>query len=101
MKLIDLEPKWCSAAEEFISDVNGNPLPIREKIGLFCNCPKCGASHPLLLPFANPFDGGKLIYSVAWQRTGNTFETLTLTPSIFRKDCGWHGYITNGEIVNV
>jgi hypothetical protein len=34
---------------------------------------------------------------VLWQRTGETFETLTLTPSV---DCSawghWHGFITNG-----
>ncbi len=37
-----------------------------------------------------------------WQRTGETFDTLTLTPSIHsRKEkggCGWHGFITNGEV---
>jgi len=32
-----------------------------------------------------------------------TFETLTLTPSILRTPekggCGWHGFVTNGEII--
>jgi hypothetical protein len=38
------------------------------------------------------------IGAVLWQRTGETFETLTLAPSI---DCSkwghWHGLITNGD----
>jgi hypothetical protein len=33
-----------------------------------------------------------------WQRTGNTFETLTLTPSIDASP-DWHGYVTSGQIV--
>lgn len=34
-----------------------------------------------------------------WQRRGDTFENLTLTPSILRMGgCGWHGFVTNGEI---
>lgn len=37
--------------------------------------------------------------SVLWTRTGDTFENLSLSPSI---DCskwgGWHGFITNGII---
>ena len=37
-----------------------------------------------------------------WQRTGDTFETLTLHPSILRSPqkggCGWHGWVTNGEV---
>ena len=99
MKLTDLDPRWCSSGGEGITDAAGNPVPLREKIGLICNCPKCGEDHPLFVPFANPFDGGPPHSPVTWQRTGDTFETLTLAPSILRKDCGWHGFITNGEIV--
>jgi hypothetical protein len=32
-----------------------------------------------------------------WQRTGETFETLTLTPSI-KASCGYHGFITGGIV---
>ncbi len=41
---------------------------------------------------------GRTVY---WQRTGDTFETLTLTPSVDAASHGvghWHGFITNGEI---
>lgn len=36
--------------------------------------------------------------SIAWQRTGDDFETLSCTPSIDASQAGhWHGFITNGE----
>ncbi len=36
---------------------------------------------------------------VLWQRTGETFETLTLSPSVDASRAGcWHGFITNGEV---
>lgn len=37
-----------------------------------------------------------------WQRTGETLDTLTLSPSVQRGEpCPkrWHGYIRNGEAV--
>jgi hypothetical protein len=34
-----------------------------------------------------------------WQRTGDTFNSISLSPSIDASKAGhWHGYITNGEI---
>jgi len=77
-----------------------------------CDCPVCGdkgsesgADHFMFIPFANPLDGGPPIYPAphnVWTRTGDTFETISLTPSIQRQDeCRWHGFITNGEIVTV
>jgi hypothetical protein len=48
----------------------------------------------------NPLDGGPAIEPDRphWQRTGDTFDAMTLTPSIQRLGgCRWHGYITNGE----
>lgn len=98
-QLIELDPRWCSSGGSGITDKDGNPVPLREKIGLICDCPKCGEDHPLFVPFANPLDGGPPTHPVAWRRSGDTFETLTLTPSILRKDCGWHGFIRNGLIV--
>lgn len=71
-----------------------------------CPCGACDEFHDCYIPFTNPLDGG-LPYDghPTWQRTGDTFETLTLTPSILRNPtkggCGWHGYITNGEVLTV
>lgn len=36
---------------------------------------------------------------LAWNRTGDTFDNLTLTPSLDASASGhWHGFITNGAI---
>lgn len=105
MKLTDLDPAFLGAGGEGVYDKDGNPAPRREGVGILLNCP-CGnndENHKLYVPFANPLDGGPSLYGErGWQREGDTFEKLTLSPSILRRDpdgCGWHGFIRNGEIV--
>ncbi len=106
MKLTELNPTWCSAGGEGISDKDGNPVPVRHGIGVIFDCP-CGCDQRCFVLFANPLDGGPPVHDerAQWQRTNDTFESLTTTPSILRsKDkggCGWHGFITNGEIITV
>ena len=108
MKLIDLDPRWTIET------------PGRHGMGITFDCPHCQGKAPedinrLGVWFANPLDGGapvseksrEFIYNgmhgfmPLWSRTGDTFETLTLTPSINAEVFAghWHGYITNGEIV--
>lgn len=103
MRLTDLDPHWYA-------------FEGRHGQGLDFDCPHCpeGNRTKLAIAFANPLDGGppepprdftfpdgtkgRTVY---WQRTGDTFETLTLTPSVDAQSHGvghWHGFITNGEI---
>lgn len=104
MHLVDLEPRWVGAGGEGVTQ-DGQPVPERHGVGITCNCP-CGCDRPLFVGFANPLDGGPAYdprERAQWQRTGDTFETLTLAPSIQRRKigddgCTWHGFITNGEI---
>lgn len=69
--------------------------------GISFDCPCCGVER-LAIAFVNPLDGkapSVLPDTKLWQRTGDTFETLSLTPSIDASAHGhWHGFITNGEI---
>lgn len=81
------------------------PAPARHGVGISFRCP-CG-THPrdddfetdrCVILFNNPLDGqGKFDATPDghyWQREGDTFDTLRLTPSILRTDgCGWHGFI--------
>lgn len=103
MRLSDLNPRWCGAGGENISDKDGNPVPARHGVGMTFDCP-CGCGTRGYIPFVQPLDGGPPLEGDAprWSRTGETFETLTLTPSILRRrehgGCGWHGFITNGEV---
>lgn len=94
MKLVDLNPKFLGAR-------HANGVTEKAGVDLDCPCGKCG--HRLYVPFKVPIGpGDPYMNEKGWNRTGETFETLTLEPSILRIGlCGWHGYITNGEIRTV
>jgi len=100
MRLIDLNPCWVGHGGEGVTDTaTGAAIPRREQVAIDFDCP-CGCGSRCCIEFANPLDGGPPTRTDdhTWTRTGDTFETLTLTPSIQRVGgCGWHGHITNGE----
>lgn len=100
MRLADLDARFIGNGGEGVTDKDGNPVPYRPGVAVVFDCPKCGADHPGCIEFTNPLDGGPPARTDGhtWQREGDTIDTLTLRPSILRKDCGWHGFITNGEI---
>ena len=105
MKLADLHPRFLDAGGEGVSRKNAmgeyEPAPLRTGVGVDFDCP-CGCASRCYVPFKNPLDGGPLDER-GWDRTGDTFETLTLLPSILRpkpRSCGWHGIITNGEVTS-
>lgn len=113
MRLLDLEPHWVSAAW----------CPPSAKLGVRYLCPCCRQIR-LANFLKNPICGNDAIDlqrlfeardcdhpdfqkwladthigSTLWQRSGDTFETLTLTPSVDASKFGhWHGFITNGEM---
>lgn len=111
-RLTDLAPKWIQ------------PLNLAHGVTLITGvsflCPHCA---PLDLPahgpqrarhivamFANPIDPDGWVprtewrpdpHQPAWQRLGETLDTLTLEPSIDVSANGhWHGRVTAGELVN-
>jgi hypothetical protein len=98
MKLTDLNPRWVFSGGEGVRNADGSPAPRREGVGVTFNCPLAqGCRH--YAPFENPLDGGPpLEPGKGWQRTGDTFETLTPSYQVVG-GCGWHGYITNGEVL--
>lgn len=108
MRLTEQNPKFLGAGGEGVWKADGSPAPRREGVGLMFDCP-CGCGGCTFVDFANPLDGAgqhRLEARAVWQRTGETFETLTLTPSILIHSSsapdtckGWHGYLTNGELL--
>ncbi len=99
MKLTELNPRWV-----------GLPGPIYD--GVSFDCPHCRTQR-LAIRFSPPIDpndwwpnitqptyAGQLV----WTRTGgDTFDTLTITPSVDASgpvefSNHWHGFITNGEV---
>jgi hypothetical protein len=108
MRLADLNP-------EFVYTKPRGWGSRRVGVGVAFDCP-CGrrehrdshgdSDRRVYVPFANHLGGlpGQSDrYNVVWQRTGETFDTLTLEPSIHRSvvygGCGWHGFIRDGEVV--
>lgn len=88
MRLEELAPAWLGT------------LDGRSGTGVSFDCPCCRARR-LHVMFAEPLDGGAPVrgHGPLWQRTGDTFETLTLTPSIDASSDGhWHGFITAGLV---
>lgn len=114
MKLIELEPRW-------VADF-GAPADAKQGIGFLCphcrltrlavffDVPVCG--HPpaavvrpgdTLQAHIDQAEQGHLmdyhIGRILWHREGDSFETLTLTPSVDASHFGhWHGFITNGDV---
>lgn len=84
-------------------------------MGLAFECPVHRGACMLGVDFLNPVDGGppttrtrvrrdgRSVPVYKWRRTGDSFDTLTLAPSIhvLEHDGGpthWHGWIRNGEV---
>jgi len=98
MRLTDLRPAWISQ-------------PDRDGQGIAFDCPCCGTAR-LAVPFANPLDGGEPMPLTAgvwrslivpeggpWERSGDDFESLSLSPAIDASGAGhWQGSITSGDI---
>jgi len=97
MRLTELDPHWTC-------DTLG-----RHGQGISFECP-IHREHRLAVPFANPVDGGEKMSSKNgfwWVRAGETFDTMTLHPSVdasgaiyppmIQTPC-WHGNITAGEV---
>jgi hypothetical protein len=124
MRLVDLYPEFLNSGGPGIRRQTGRlcpscdgagcetcsrtgkeyePEPLRRGVGVEFDCP-CGnrdEHHRCYIPFENPIDGSAPVEK-GWRREGETFEDLTLTPSILRNrargGCGWHGWITRGDV---
>jgi hypothetical protein len=109
-KLRDLSPHWISLSGWASAD------PFYVGISFLCPhcihgpCPTCGQSRGkrLAVNFWPPIDPAGLLGRMfdlpdngAHRRSGDSFDNLTLEPSIGFESIGhWHGRITNGSIVS-
>lgn len=98
-RLVDLNPTFVGSGGPGVTK-DGQPVERREGVGISFDCP-CGCEDPCFVYFENPLDGGpsRAGKAPAWQRTGESFENISLTPSIQRVGgCAWHGYLTDGVL---
>lgn len=101
MRLTELNPNWV------VGDPNERCFSNRHGMGIRFDCP-IHRSHRIVAFFTNPIDGlPPRKDGNKWDRAGDTFETITLSPSIDasgqmfgtpESPC-WHGYIRNGEVI--
>jgi hypothetical protein len=109
MRLIDLQPRWIIPSQWVPLD------PFYVGLSFLCphcaktQCSSCGAyktGFRLAVNFWPPIDPAGWMGRVAipfpdnngHRRSGETFDTLTLTPSVGFEGIGhWHGNITLGE----
>lgn len=98
MRLVDLKPRWWGARD-------------RRGLGMSfeCPCPVCrlaaheGYAYRIVIAFSNPLDGGEpaadIVAGPHWHREGDSFEDLSVTPSIDASHRGhWHGFISQGDV---
>lgn len=95
MSLRDLHPRWVDSGGPGVTR-DGEPVPRQRGVGVMFDCP-CGSDTRRFVPFANPLDGEP---QDGWRRAGESFDALTLSPSIHFRDgcCEWHGFIRDGGL---
>lgn len=113
MRLTDLNPRWLAEEGRHGQGVTfdcpcclGRPNGVRLAAAFTPTLdggPAIGLDPKRLWPALWPPKGEPNVTTVPpgihWQRSGDTFETLTLSPSIDASRAGhWHGFITNGEV---
>jgi hypothetical protein len=103
MRLLELNPRWTG----YGSNENPEAHIIN---GVTFDCPHCRKQRLGVLFHPAIDRGGWLAKGVTifhgaleWTRTGDTFDTLTLSPSInansrIEFQNHWHGFIENGEV---
>jgi hypothetical protein len=99
MKLTTLEPRWVAIGDsgKFVIGVTFNSPTTGKRLGcLFANPIDPEGWIPRI---GNCMDNpGFMPDSKRWLRTGETFDTLTLSPSLdFSQHGEWHGHINAGE----
>lgn len=101
MRLVDLDPRWCTEADSTAADGSVTSHAARRGMGMSFECPHCRETR-LAVFFSNPVDGGPPSPTPSgklWSRVGDTFEDMTLIPSVDASSSGhWHGFIVGGTI---
>ena len=104
MRISELNAQFVGAGGEGVFNADMTPAAKRTGVGVMMRCPCGKCDRRLFVPFKNPIDGGAPIDPTkpGWTRTGDTIDTLTLSPSIHRMEgCRWHGFIENGAVRTV
>jgi hypothetical protein len=99
VNLATLNPHWVA-----VSNASPNSPLESARIGVSFDCPCCRKTRLMIL-FRNTIGPTLSAWPYLclgdkfWDRQGETFDDLTLSPSIDCSKSGhWHGFITAGEV---
>jgi hypothetical protein len=96
-RLVELSPTWGGGVFDGVE---------RYGTSLTFKCPcldeRCPWGGEIAVWLENPLDGGPQPRKSGtfWHREGNTFETLTLSPSLHCVG-HWHGWLRDGMVVSI
>lgn len=99
MRLVDLNPRWAMDADIVIGGQTRHDAD-RHGMAVSFECPHCRTTR-LCVFFDNPIDGKPPTDEPGprWHRIGETFEELTLVPSVDASAHGhWHGFVQHGSV---
>jgi hypothetical protein len=100
MKLTSLNPRWVGIGDTgaLIIGITFDSPTTQKRLGVLFTPPI--DPEGWVPKIGNPLDHpGFFPDSKRWKRSGETFETLNLTPSLDFSGSGeWHGFITCGEV---
>jgi hypothetical protein len=108
VRLVELNPRWQQDRGRLVGLNFDCPGPCcvgkPSARDLFDARERAGEAKIIIaVPFKTDLAGADY-RDDGWDRTGDTFETLTLAPSIqsygFDRAPHWHGFVRAGEIVN-
>lgn len=101
IRLIDQEPVWVRFLPELVCPnmyKREIVASLKEAQGIQFNDP-ITPTHRVCIPFRGcgvpPDENG----GNQWDVSGNSFDDLTLNPSLVLRD--WHGWIRKGELISV
>lgn len=114
MNLMELEPAWCTLADAtgkswWEGERDGVALTAAQADGIRFLCPKCFrenggpiGTHSIVCWFTGRVPNDIEPGPGRWTPQGGDFSDLTLRPSIHLTGggCGWHGFVTNGEVTD-
>lgn len=106
MRFTDLDPQFIHVNDETKLTRLQKVETLQEANGVLFGCPGCyvkngnsmiGTHRVLCLDPSIPVEWGQ--GPGRWPMTGTGLLDLTLTPSVLLLGgCGWHGFVTNGEV---
>lgn len=104
MLLTDLEPRWLEKDGRRVGLTFFCPCCLTDRLTCFFEPTPFRQQVQMMIPIAGKDLGDRVNWvpskaDFAWTKTGDTFDNLTVSPSIDASAAKhWHGFIQGGEV---